>query len=105
MTLRQRPPSGSTAWKTPAVRTASAKGVVVEDRGGTTSSAPSPATLTLDVGGTRLKASVLDEKGAILHDRVGIDTSYPCPPMTSKRLVSSMRVERVRRRRRTSAVS
>ena len=37
-------------------------------------------TLTLDVGGTGLKASVLDSAGSMLHDRVRIETAYPCPP-------------------------
>ncbi len=40
----------------------------------------SPATLAIDVGGTGLKASVLDVKGTMLIDRVRIRTPYPCPP-------------------------
>lgn len=39
-----------------------------------------PATLAIDVGGTGLKASVLDPTGVMTADRVRIPTSYPCPP-------------------------
>jgi polyphosphate glucokinase len=37
-------------------------------------------TLSVDVGGTRLKASVLDQGGRMLVDTVRVDTPYPCPP-------------------------
>jgi polyphosphate glucokinase len=37
-------------------------------------------TLAIDIGGTGLKASVLDESGHMEHDRVRIDTPYPLPP-------------------------
>ncbi len=37
-------------------------------------------TLAIDVGGTGLKASVLDAEGKMLHDRVRVKTPYPCPP-------------------------
>jgi polyphosphate glucokinase len=39
-----------------------------------------PLTLAIDVGGTGLKASVLDASGAMVANRVRVDTSYPCPP-------------------------
>ncbi len=39
-----------------------------------------PATLAIDVGGTGLKASVLDANGLLLADRVRVATTYPCPP-------------------------
>lgn len=39
-------------------------------------------TLSIDVGGTGLKASVLDSKGVMITDRVRIATPYPCPPRT-----------------------
>lgn len=45
-------------------------------------------TLSIDVGGTRLKASVLDHGGKMLVDKVRIDTPYPCPPEV---LVESLR--------------
>ncbi len=41
-----------------------------------------PTTLAIDIGGTGLKASVLDATGVMLHDRVRVLTSYPCPPHT-----------------------
>ena len=39
-----------------------------------------PATLAIDIGGTGLKASVLDVDGKLLADRVRVPTTYPCPP-------------------------
>ena len=39
-----------------------------------------PFTLAVDVGGTGIKASVLDAKGAMVADRVKIPTPYPLPP-------------------------
>jgi polyphosphate glucokinase len=49
------------------------------------SAAPIPAdhqikTLAIDIGGTGLKASVLDEEGAMLTERVRVDTPPQCPP-------------------------
>jgi polyphosphate glucokinase len=37
-------------------------------------------TLAIDVGGTGLKASVLDARGKMLVDRVWVATPHPCPP-------------------------
>jgi polyphosphate glucokinase len=39
-----------------------------------------PTTLAIDIGGTGLKASVLDADGRKLVDRVRTKTPYPCPP-------------------------
>jgi polyphosphate glucokinase len=39
-----------------------------------------PTTLAIDIGGTGLKASVLDADGRKVVDRVRIRTPYPCPP-------------------------
>jgi polyphosphate glucokinase len=36
--------------------------------------------LAIDIGGTGLKASVLDANGAMVADRVKIPTTYPLPP-------------------------
>jgi len=41
---------------------------------------PNVTTLAVDVGGTGLKASVLDAQGQMLVDRVRVKTPYPCPP-------------------------
>ena len=39
-----------------------------------------PATLAIDVGGSHVKASVLDPRGRMLHDRVRVDTpKHPTP--------------------------
>jgi polyphosphate glucokinase len=40
----------------------------------------SPDTLAIDVGGTGLKASVLDPSGQMEHDPVRVPTPYPLPP-------------------------
>ena len=39
-----------------------------------------PHTLAIDVGGTGLKATVLDAEGRPEHERVRVPTTYPCPP-------------------------
>lgn len=38
------------------------------------------STLSIDIGGTGLKASVLDSAGKMLVDRVRVATPYPCSP-------------------------
>ncbi|MBI1764877.1 MAG: ROK family protein [Acidobacteria bacterium] len=37
-------------------------------------------TLAFDIGGSGLKASILDEQGEMLTARVRVDTPQPCPP-------------------------
>src|SRR5215831_11072533 len=44
--------------------------------------ADQPRTLAIDVGGTHLKAVVLNLKGKLLVEEVFIDTPHPCPPKT-----------------------
>jgi len=44
-------------------------------------------TLAIDVGGTGLKAALLDPKGQMIGERVKIETPYPCPP---EKLVKSL---------------
>jgi len=39
-----------------------------------------PFTLAIDIGGTGLKASVLDQEGTMVTDRVRVPTRYPLPP-------------------------
>jgi polyphosphate glucokinase len=41
---------------------------------------PHPSTLAIDIGGTGLKASVLDAEGRLLADRVRVPTTYPVAP-------------------------
>jgi len=43
-------------------------------------STPGQRTLAIDVGGTGLKASVLDARGQMLADPVRVETPSPCPP-------------------------
>jgi polyphosphate glucokinase len=49
--------------------------------------APGERTLTFDVGGTGLKATVLDAAGIPLAPRVRVRTPYPCPP---ERLIATL---------------
>lgn len=39
-----------------------------------------PITLAVDVGGTGLKAAVLNSSGQLLHERVRVPTTYPMEP-------------------------
>jgi len=48
---------------------------------------PNVKTLSVDVGGSGLKASVLDSQGTMMTERVRVETPYPCPP---PKLVSSL---------------
>ncbi len=52
-------------------------------------------TLAVDIGGSGVKASVLNPQGEMVMDRVRIDTPYPCPPATLvatiEQVVSGMR--------------
>ena len=45
-----------------------------------TTSLANVSTLSIDIGGTSLKASVLDRAGKILVDPVSMATPYPCSP-------------------------
>lgn len=36
--------------------------------------------LTIDIGGSGLKAAVVDRKGQMIGDRVRVKTPHPCPP-------------------------
>jgi len=51
-----------------------------QDADGITESPVRPYTLAIDIGGTGLKASVLDATGAMVAQRVRIATRYPMPP-------------------------
>ena len=37
-------------------------------------------TLSIDIGGSGFKASVVSAQGVMTQDRVRVDTPYPCPP-------------------------
>lgn len=46
-----------------------------------------PRTLAFDIGGSGLKALVLDATGKAVTDRVRVETPYPCPP---ERLIAEL---------------
>jgi len=73
-------PTPSPAKATPAKAVASQAGPATVG-GAEPGHAPQvPFTLAIDIGGTGLKASVLDATGAMVADRVTVKTTYPCPP-------------------------
>jgi polyphosphate glucokinase len=49
-----------------------------------------PYTLSIDVGGTGLKASVLSKDGSMVADRVRVETKYPMPPDGDSGLVARL---------------
>jgi polyphosphate glucokinase len=49
-----------------------------------------PYTLAIDVGGTGLKASVLSKDGAMVADRVKVETKYPMAPDGDTGLVAAL---------------
>ncbi len=49
-----------------------------------------PHTLAIDIGGTGLKASVLDAKGAMEVERVRVETPYPCSPKVMVETLSQL---------------
>jgi polyphosphate glucokinase len=75
------------AGKQPARGTAAKKATAARKASGRTAR-KKQTTLAIDVGGTGLKASVLDAAGAMEVDRVRVPTSYPCPPT---KLVDTLR--------------
>ncbi len=49
-----------------------------------------PRTLAIDVGGTGLKAAILDADGRLIGDRVRVPTPARCPPAVLGRAVSDL---------------
>jgi len=49
-----------------------------------------PFTLSIDIGGTGLKASVLDADGKMVADRVRAATTYPMPPDGERGMVARL---------------
>ncbi|MDX7951882.1 ROK family protein [Lichenihabitans sp. Uapishka_5] len=49
-----------------------------------------PRTLALDIGGTGLKCTVLDEKGTMLHERMRVDTPVDASPAALVEAVVAM---------------
>src|SRR5262245_55132711 len=52
-----------------------------------------PTTLAIDIGGTGLKASVLDATGSKMVARVRKPTPYPCPPRVLIRALDKLTFE------------
>jgi len=44
-------------------------------------------TLSIDIGGSGVKASIVNAQGVMTTDRVRVDTPYPCPPERMVRTV------------------
>ncbi|MGI4860511.1 MAG: ROK family protein [Janthinobacterium lividum] len=40
----------------------------------------SPTILAIDIGGTGLKAALIDAQGSLIGERLRVPTPYPCPP-------------------------
>jgi polyphosphate glucokinase len=79
------PPTKAPPTKAPPTKAAPTKAPPAEAAVATSAPAPghtpqAPFTLAIDIGGTGLKASVLDATGAMVADRVTVKTTYPCPP-------------------------
>jgi polyphosphate glucokinase len=55
--------------------------------------AKQPTTLAIDIGGTGLKASVLDADGRKIVERVRKRTPYPCPPRVLVRALDKLTFE------------
>ena len=49
-----------------------------------------PHTLAIDIGGTALKASVLDSDGRMIVERVRLPTPYPCSPKVLLRALAKL---------------
>jgi polyphosphate glucokinase len=49
-----------------------------------------PYTLAIDIGGTALKASVLDRDGRMIVERVRLPTPYPCSPKALLRALAEL---------------
>ncbi|HXY45445.1 MAG TPA: ROK family protein, partial [Acidimicrobiales bacterium] len=68
------------ARKAPPARKAAAAAPSAAARPAAAVAPARPVTLAIDIGGTGLKASVLDAEGRLLADRVRVATTYPITP-------------------------
>jgi len=64
--------------------------VVAAPSGDTATATATPLTLAIDIGGTGLKASVLDADGHKVVPRVRTPTPYPCPPRVLVRTLDEL---------------
>src|SRR5947209_5290251 len=51
---------------------------------------PGPTTLAIDVGGSHVKASVLDDRGRMLHERVRVETPKRLTPQKLVSLITGL---------------
>jgi polyphosphate glucokinase len=58
-----------------------------------TGSAGGPSTLAVDIGGTGIKATVLDSAGTPVASVLRVATTYPCPPSRLAEQVSALAAE------------
>ena len=65
-------------------------GVAAGDTPGATRALDRPHTLAIDIGGTGLKASVLNAAGAMVADRVRVVTTYPMRPTGTGGMVEQL---------------
>jgi polyphosphate glucokinase len=63
---------------------------VIEPDPATGAASTEPMTLAIDIGGTGLKASVLDAAGQKVVPRVRTPTPYPCPPRVLVRALDAL---------------
>src|SRR5213076_1767815 len=59
-------------------------------RRGRSGRAGRPYTLAIDIGGTHIKASVLDRAGAPIANRVDAPTPHPAPPAATLELIRAI---------------
>jgi polyphosphate glucokinase len=74
----------------PGVRYARRVAVAESPDAGVVPEPTHPTTLAIDIGGTGLKASVLDADGRKIVDRVRTKTPYPCPPRVLIRAIDNL---------------
>jgi polyphosphate glucokinase len=79
-TVRDSAPATAGAAAKSASAGAAAKSASAGAAAKSASAPTHPATLAIDIGGTGLKASVLDATGRLLADRVRVTTTYPVTP-------------------------
>jgi polyphosphate glucokinase len=82
-------PNGGSIMKPPSTTSSASKADGTSRRGGK-STAPGPKTLAIDIGGTGLKASLLDAKGKMLTERLRIATPKNCGPRKMVALLAKL---------------
>jgi len=68
------------AGRQSSTRTSSPRAARSPKAAASSSNGSAQHTLAIDIGGTGLKASVLDAEGKMLTERVRVDTPHPCHP-------------------------